>query len=34
LKDVTSLWLRCTSVCRSQRSTSAGGLSLHKWQPG
>jgi len=34
LKDVTSLWLHSTSVCRSQRCTSAGGLSLHKFQSG
>jgi len=33
-KDVTCLWPHCTSVRRGQRCISAGGLSLHKYQPG
>ena len=33
-KDVTSLWRHCISVRQGQRCTSAGGLSLHKYQPG
>ena len=32
-KDVTSPWLCCISVRRGQCCTSAGGLSLHKFQP-
>jgi len=33
-KYVTSLWLRCISVRRGQRCIGAGGLSLHKYEPG